>query len=120
MAYRYLFNGLLIDGTGQAPVPDAAILIEGDRIAADGPRSTVRPPEGAAVESLDARGGTILPGFIDCHVHVTGEAFSSEDPHMTPHTYQVLNTAQYCRATLEAGVTTVRDAAGAARVCGAR
>ena len=83
-----LVNGRLIDGTGAEPLPDAALLIEGTRIASVGPRQRVSIPAEAQV--LDVQGATILPGLINAHVH-----------------------AAYSESTLKAwaggGVTTVRD-----------
>jgi imidazolonepropionase-like amidohydrolase len=61
-------NGaILIDGTGAAPVPDAAVVITGDRIVAAGPRSMIEVPQSA--RTIDARGKWIIPGLVDAHVH---------------------------------------------------
>jgi imidazolonepropionase-like amidohydrolase len=60
-------NGTIIDGTGADPIPDGVVIIAGDRIAAVGPASTVSLPTGARV--IDVQEGTILPGFINAHVH---------------------------------------------------
>jgi cytosine/adenosine deaminase-related metal-dependent hydrolase len=57
----------LIDGTGAAPVSDAAVVITGDRIVAAGPRSMIEVPQSA--ETIDARGKWIIPGLVDAHVH---------------------------------------------------
>jgi imidazolonepropionase-like amidohydrolase len=57
----------LIDGTGRAPLPDAVVVIDGDRIAAVGPAAKVKAPQGARV--IDARGRTIVPGLINAHGH---------------------------------------------------
>ena len=83
-----LTNGTLIDGSGAAPVPDAVLVIAGSRIAAAGARGDVRLPEGTP--TLDVGGATILPGFINAHVH---NAYSGE------------NLAAWAWD----GVTTVRD-----------
>ena len=56
----------LIDGTGGPPIEDSVVVVEGDRIVAAGPRSSIRPPQG---ETVDARGLTLLPGLIDAHFH---------------------------------------------------
>lgn len=48
-------------------VKSAAMLLDGDRIAWFGPQSDLRAPTGC--ESLDAGGGCVLPGLIDCHTH---------------------------------------------------
>ena len=71
-----LQGGTLIDGTGAKPVPDAVVVIEGNRIQAAGPRSAVRVPPDATV--INTTGKFIIPGLIDSHVHYldwTGELF---------------------------------------------
>ncbi len=101
----------LIDGTGRDPLDDAALLIEGERIRAIGPRSQVTIPQGARV--IEAAGMTVLPGLIDCHVHLAMRAgFSLMDRVMTPPSLSLLYAVPNSRATLEAGITTVRDAGG--------
>ncbi len=83
-----LVNGTLIDGTGADPAPDAVILVAGDRILAVGTRRTLRVPNG--VETIDLGGATILPGFINAHVH---------------HGFDEANLQTWAQG----GVTTVRD-----------
>ena len=58
-----IVGATLIDGTGREPVPDSAIVIEGTRITAVGPRSQVMIPAGAQV--VDATGKYVTPGLID-------------------------------------------------------
>ena len=55
-------GGTLIDGTGRPPVENALVIIEGGRFKAVGKHGQVAVPEEAEV--IDARGQTILPGFI--------------------------------------------------------
>ena len=59
----------LIDGLGGARVSNAVVLIENDRITAVGAGLSI--PSGAQV--IDLGSATILPGFIDCHTHITGQ-----------------------------------------------
>ena len=61
-------GGTLIDATGRDPVEDAVIVVEGERIKAIGKRGDVTIPRGARI--IDAKGKTILPGFIDGHCHL--------------------------------------------------
>ena len=61
----------LIDGRGGAPVPDAAVVVRGERIVAVGTRASVNIPAGAAV--VDAKGLTLVPGLIDSHFHIDGD-----------------------------------------------
>jgi imidazolonepropionase-like amidohydrolase len=63
-----LEGGTLIDGTGRAPIADAVIVVQGERIKAVGTRAQITNPAGATVIQL--RGRTILPGLIDGHVHL--------------------------------------------------
>jgi imidazolonepropionase-like amidohydrolase len=62
-----LINGTLIDGTGADPIKDAVLIIQGERIVAVGPRSSISIPAGAQI--IDVQGATILPGFFNAHVH---------------------------------------------------
>ncbi len=62
-------NARLIDGRGGAPVETATVIVEGSRILAAGPSSTVRTPDGA--RRVDLAGKTIMPMVIDTHVHLS-------------------------------------------------
>jgi imidazolonepropionase-like amidohydrolase len=109
-----LENGLLIDGCGGDPVRGGAVLIEAGLITWAGPGSEI-PALPAGTERVDVRGDAILPGFIDCHVHVAGPgtAMSHQQLAMLPRTLGTFLAAPRLRATLEAGVTTARDLGGA-------
>jgi imidazolonepropionase-like amidohydrolase len=100
--------GTLIDGTGGAPVRNAVILVQGGRITAVGP--SVAVPSGAAVIDLSAF--TVLPGFIDAHVHLAGHTIGDGDwqhSRLTEMPSQLaLLGAAHAQQTLEAGFTTVR------------
>jgi imidazolonepropionase-like amidohydrolase len=104
----FLKAGTLIDGRGGPPVPNATILIQGDRIAAVG--TNIPVPEGAAVIDLSDR--TVLPGFIDAHVHLTLRTFGDGDWEHTAVTMSsadlALLGAAHAQQTLEGGFTTVR------------
>src|SRR5215813_1726184 len=63
-----LEGGTLIDGTGKAPVANAVIVVDGNRITTVGVKGQVSYPANANVIRLDGR--TILPGLIDGHVHL--------------------------------------------------
>ena len=83
-----VLNGTLIDGTGAEPVPDAAVVILAGFVAQAGPRAAVQIcPRDTLV---DAAGGTLLPGFINAHVHQG-------------------NRAKNLERWAQLGVTTVRD-----------
>ena len=109
---RVLAGATLIDGTGRPPVPDAAIVMEGDRITAAGPRPAVSWPPTAEV--IDVGGRTVLPGLIDAHDHLAFHGYGLptrwglDEPASTAH----LRTAGVLADTLAMGYTTVRDAGG--------
>jgi imidazolonepropionase-like amidohydrolase len=63
-----LEGGTLIDGTGKAPMANAVIVVDGNRIKTVGVKGQVSYPANANVIRLDGR--TILPGLIDGHVHL--------------------------------------------------
>ena len=108
-----------------APViPRGFVLLEGDKIAAVGPMEAL--PAGYSGEVLDAKGGHILPGFIDahCHLGLFGDALGFEaddgnestDP-CTPQLRAVDGVNPLDRGFREAregGVTTVLTGPGSA------
>jgi len=99
----------LIDGTGADPRPNAVILVEDGVIT--GIASDV--PKGVTV--IDASELTVLPGLIDCHVHLSSSAESIQERLLVPLSLGVAQTLVNARTTLEAGFTTVRDAGGTPR-----
>jgi imidazolonepropionase-like amidohydrolase len=83
-----ILNGTVIDGTGADPIKDAVLVIQGERIVAVGPRSSIGIPANAQI--IDVQGATILPGFFNAHVHGA---------------YNEVRLAAWAKE----GVTTVRD-----------
>ncbi len=98
----------MIDGTGADPVAGATIIIEDGRIVRAG--AGVDVPRDAEV--FDAAGRTVMPGLIDCHVHMLFQPASLQERLLTPPTLQVFQGARNALETLNAGVTAVRDAGG--------
>jgi len=99
--------GVLIDGTGGTPVKNAIIVVQGNRITAVGPGVTI--PKGATV--VDLTGETVLPGFIDAHVHLIGRIIgdgTGSTPPLRAASEMTLLGAAHAQQTLEAGFTTVR------------
>jgi imidazolonepropionase-like amidohydrolase len=105
-------GGSLIDGTGADPIPNAAILIDNDRITALGPQDSVAAPDG--VDVVDLNGATILPGLIDVHDHLGMHSYGLVQNWglAEPASTSALRTAAVLRETLATGYTTVRDAGG--------
>ena len=100
-----LHGGYVFDGTGSPPGRADVVIADG-RIVDVGPGL-----DGDVV--VDVAGATILPGFFDCHVHVTVSGVDLMDRLSRPFSYQFYAAARNLEATLATGVTTVRDAGGA-------
>lgn len=103
--------GTLIDGTGAEPVRGATLTIENGAIV------TVDPAGGIPrdAEVLDASGMTVMPGMIDCHVHLSSNPSSIQQRLMTPYSLGVAQALANAKLTLDHGFTTVRDAGGTPR-----
>ena len=98
-----LTGGTLIDGTGAPPVANAALLVEGNKIAYAGPAAPGAVPAGAREVRFD--GKTVLPGLIDSHLHIT----ASSGGQAGPAEYTPEARAARLRSFLKFGVTSVMD-----------
>ncbi|HEX5166419.1 MAG TPA: amidohydrolase family protein, partial [Thermomicrobiales bacterium] len=105
-----LRGGTLIDGSGAAPSPDSAVLVVDERIEWTGPAAAAVAPPGTV--EIDVRGKTIMPGLIDCHDHMVHTGFDLMRRASAPLSLTMMRIADNLRVTLEAGITTVRDAGG--------
>jgi len=108
-ASRWVIHaGRLLAEPGQAPSGPHSIQVADGRVAAVA-TGYVYPPEGARL--IDLKDKFVLPGLIDCHVHLTGQLgpgqrmgfVEDSDPKVG------LDAAHRARLTLAAGFTTVRD-----------
>jgi len=104
----------LIDGKSDVARNDVAVVVQGDRIVAVGPRSEVasRIPSGA--QTIDLGAATLLPGLIDNHTHVLlqGDITSADYDEQilkesTP--YRAIRATAAVRTALMNGFTTIRD-----------
>lgn len=100
----------LFDGRTDTTIANGTVVVEGSKIVAVGAALPV--PAGAAV--IDLGDATLLPGFIDCHTHLTDQ--SGDNYYLDffeglrrPVTEQALLAGMYAKKVLEAGFTTVRD-----------
>jgi imidazolonepropionase-like amidohydrolase len=100
----------LFDSVSGKLVEHGVVVVEGTKILAVG--SDAKVPDNAEV--IDLGDATLLPGFIDAHVHLSGQSSTNwyhdffEDIMRFP-AEQALYGAHYAKVTLEAGITTVRD-----------
>jgi len=101
----------LLDGTGSAPVEQAAVLCENGRVAKLGRASEVRAPDGATVDRTDYGDATILPGLVDAHTHLVapGDGTLGDDIAKEDDDFLLLQAAKNARTLLHSGVTTLRE-----------
>ena len=106
----------LVDGRSTRPINDGAVLVADNRILAVGPADQVTAPPGAAVRERHFPGGTVMPGLIDVHAHLTfGTAGRGYETVMSEDSddLMLVRAVRNCQLHLKAGITTIRD-------CGAR
>ena len=103
-----LVGGTVVGIDGGAPISNATILVQGERILKVGPAASVDVPAGAKVVPMN--GKWLIPGLMNMHVHfglklpgaAGAELINEKDGE------EVLRMADNARRTLLAGVTTVR------------
>ena len=113
--FMLIKGSLLIDGNGGEPVRNAAILVQGDTIISIGTTESIAPPESGSFKEFNYEGKSILPGLVDCHVHLIGfgDGRSGDNLATLPDEILTLQAAGNAKRHLLSGVTTVRD-------CGAK
>lgn len=105
----YIYGGVIITKAGQAPLKNATIIIEGDKIinVIDG----FAMPENANDKIIDLKNKTIMAGMIDSHVHLSGELGANSQLNAvtmeeSDYAFIAMHNAQ---KNLKAGFTTVVD-----------
>lgn len=112
-------NARIIDGTGADPRDGQALLVDGKRISAIGSEAELRQSLPPDAQVIDLNGKTVLPGFIDCHVHLLWNPDPKAPPQIRKKiplqddaywkSRSLLYGVNACRMTVEAGFTTVQD-----------
>jgi imidazolonepropionase-like amidohydrolase len=110
MTSLLLRNARIVDGTASEPGDAVDIAIENGRFVDVGPGIAFD-----ADEVLDLGGQIVLPGLIDCHVHVIATTANLGANLELPNSWVALKSAQIMKAMLMRGFTTVRDLGGADR-----
>ena len=102
-------NAAIVDGTSPQARRGCDVLVEGNLIreVAD------RPIAAASATIVDLAGKSLLPGLIDCHVHVCAADVDLGRNATLPSSLVAVHAARNLRAMLLRGFTTVRDASGA-------
>jgi imidazolonepropionase-like amidohydrolase len=107
-----LKNATIIDGTGNAPIQNGSVVVEGERIKEILPGLPGRIPPDATV--VDCRHQTLLPGLIDAHVHVGAvEANIMDQQRRNYASLLIIRALKVLKETLDQGFTTIREAGGA-------
>ena len=114
-------NGIILNGhEDMAPTPGLAVLVDGETIAGVVPAGEV-PAEYTAV---DLRGGYLMPGLINLHVHIPGSGKPAKKQADTKKLVKLITSnglmrkigmnlcASYARTELMSGVTTIRSVGG--------
>ncbi len=101
----------LIDGTGRPPQEQVVLAIRDRRIAYIGPEAGWIPTPDEAVTVLDLPGRYVLPGLIDCHVHLACDGAPDSRLHGDIG-WTTLLMLKHAQNSLAAGITTVRDVGG--------
>jgi imidazolonepropionase-like amidohydrolase len=115
-----LVGGTVIDGRGRPGIPNAVVILTGDRLTCVGTAARCAVPSGA--RRVDVTGRFITPGLVDAHVHFsqTGWVDGRPDVITAPALYPYAETARALRANPErwyraylcSGVTAVYDVGG--------
>jgi imidazolonepropionase-like amidohydrolase len=107
----YIQCGKLVDGTSNQAQSEMTIVVEGNRIT-DIQKGYISG--GASDKVVDLKNKTVLPGLIDCHVHLEEQHSKTSMMDQFTKTYADIayDAAVYAKRTLLAGFTTVRDLGG--------
>lgn len=104
---RIVLKGRVIDAVSPAPLENGMVLVEGRHITYVGPwDSTLCRPEDTL---YTLENGSILPGFVDCHAHLTGQEDAGDFAGGRLFGDQLLGAAYQCGLLLDAGFTGIRD-----------
>jgi imidazolonepropionase-like amidohydrolase len=103
-----LTGGTLIDGRGGAPIANAVVVMQGDRIVAAGPAGSVTVP-GNAARVVDATGLYLMPGLIDLHIHFTQQRGPDMGKYADSPAAAAIRGTVLADQMVTAGITAARD-----------
>jgi imidazolonepropionase-like amidohydrolase len=111
MEYRMIIlkNARVLDANHELDKALYSIVIEGNLIT----NVSREPVSEQGAEIIDVAGRTVMPGLIDCHVHVIASVAHLGSNSRLPNTFAVLKAVPILEGMLNRGFTTVRDAGGA-------
>ena len=106
MSSIFIKNVNIINPFSEEPLEERHVLIENGRI------KSLHTEESSLYKDhivIDGEDDYLLPGFIDSHAHIMANGFHKEDIMKDPLSYYFYNAVSNMKATIDAGVTTVRD-----------
>jgi imidazolonepropionase-like amidohydrolase len=102
-------NGRVLDAERGISRDGLAVLVQDGRIAEVG--AGIAAPSDA--RTIDLGGRTLMPGLIDCHVHVVAETLDLWGNMVAPSSLAGLRAGRVMEEMLQRGFTTIRDLGGA-------
>jgi len=109
-----LRNGQLLDVVKGELLGGLEVVVEGGRISAVRPQGSLQTSTAEAdAQVIDLDGRTLMPGLIDCHVHVLASNANLGMNALQPNAIIMYRALPILEAMLNRGFTTVRDAGGA-------
>src|SRR5438477_432696 len=109
MAQILFKNANLLDPHADSLQGGVSVLVEGESIREVSARSI----QAGTADVIDCKGRTLMPGLIDCHVHVMLSEVNIRYLEAIPLTMMTVRAAALMRAMIDGGFTTVRDTGGA-------
>ena len=112
---KLIKSSRVFDSKGNVSIDNGALLIEDDQIVQIGREEDIKVPEGAIATEYNYEDATVLPGLVDCHVHLIGipDGRAGDETAVESDELLTLQAAKNARIHLYSGVTTIRD-------CGAK
>ena len=101
-------NAAIVDGTHAEPRSGHVLVEDGVIVDVD-----ARPGPADGREVIDLQGRTLMPGLIDCHVHVVASMMDLTQNAQLPDAMAVMRSLPILKGMLDRGFTTVRDVGGA-------
>jgi len=106
-----IYCGKLVDVKNLQVLTEMSIIVEGNKIV-DVQKGYIQA--GASDKTIDLKNKTVMPGLIDCHVHLESETSPGDfSKQFTENTADIaFKSTVFAKTTLMAGFTTVRDVGG--------
>lgn len=114
--YQLVRCGRLLAVPGKPVQTDVTLVLKNGKVDSispglSGPDLSSQKSAGAEVNEIDLRDMFVLPGLIDCHVHLTHEFDTTVRQRLVTESdeFVAIHATVFAKRTLEAGFTTVRD-----------